>query len=145
MSWSQLPRLTLAALVLLAPGASFAGETARFINAPARIAAPAAELAVQYELKLKLPEGRGLARLLLDAGVNHDDAAAAARLAAGHLGDGLGGCAVNASVSKPTNSSGLRLVRATVTTEAGRMVIERRGTELMIAAETAARKFPRLV
>lgn len=145
MSSSPLPRLMVAAAALLSPSASFAGEVAQFINAPAMTAVPAVKLAVQYELKLRLPEGRGLARLLLDAGVDRDDAAAAARLAAGHLGNGTGGCDVSVSVSKAANGSGLRLVRASVMTEASRTVIERRGAELAIASQSATRKFPRLV
>jgi hypothetical protein len=104
---------------------------------------PAANVAVQYELKLQLPEGRGLARLLLDAGVDRDDAVAAARLAAGHLGDSSGGCQVKAFIAR--TASGFRIVRAMVITNAGQTVIERRGAELAIASESAARKFPRLV
>ena len=55
--------------------AADAAETARFLNAPASALAPAPKLAVQFELKLRLPEGRGLARLLINAGVKSDDAA----------------------------------------------------------------------
>jgi hypothetical protein len=129
--------------ILLIPGTARAGETARFLNAPATSAKPATKLALQYELKLSLPEGRGLARLLLDAGVDRDDAAAAARLAAGHLGDGSGGCEVKVFITKSTE--GFRLVRALLMTDAAQTVIERRGAELAIASETAARKSPRLV
>jgi len=107
--------------------------------------APAVKLAVQYDLKLRLPQGRGLARLLLDAGVDRDDAAAAARLAAGHLGDGAGGCDVQVSITKAAGTGVFKLVRATLMTAAGRTVIERHGAELTIASESATRKFPRLV
>ena len=103
------------------------------------------KLAVQYDLKLRLPEGRGLARLLLDAGVDRDDAAAAARLAAGHMGDGAGGCDVQVSITKGAGAGGFKLVRATLMTNATRTVIERRGAELTIASESEARKSPRLV
>jgi len=130
---------------LLLPSAAIAKESAQFLNTPAIATAPVAKLAVQYELKLRLPEGRGLARLLLDAGVDRDDAAAAARLAAGHLGSGAGGCDIQLSISKAAGGSGFALIRATLMTEASRTVIERRGAELTIASETAARKFPRLV
>lgn len=92
-----------------------------------------------------MPEGHGLARLLLDAGVDRGDAAAAARLAAGHLGGGRGGCDVQVSISRAAGGAGFTLVRATLMTEAGQTVIERRGTELKIASEIAARKLPRLI
>jgi hypothetical protein len=137
-------RLSALAALLL-PGAAYAGETARFLNAPATSAAPAIKLAVQYDLKLRLPEGRGLARLLLDAGVDREDAAAAARLAAGHMGDGAGGCEVQVSITKAPDAGESRLVRATLMTSASRTVIERRGAELTIASQSEARKFPRLV
>jgi hypothetical protein len=137
-------RLSALAALLL-PSAAYAGETARFLNAPAASAAPAIKLAVQFDLKLRLPEGRGLARVLLDAGVDREDAAAAARLAAGHMGDGSGGCDVQVSVTKAADAGGLRLVRATLMTNASRTVIERRGAELTIASQSEARKFPRLV
>ena len=135
----------LGAAALLASSAAHAGETARFLNAPASAAAPAVKLAVQYDLKLRLPQGRGLARLLLDAGVDRDNAASAARLAAGHLGDGSGGCDVQVSITKAAGNGGFKLVRATLMTNAGRTVIERRGAELTIASESATRTGPRLV
>lgn len=143
MTISRICALSVAALLL--PSAACAKESAQFLNAPAIATAPAPKLAVQYELKLRLPEGRGLARLLLDAGVDRDDAAAAARLAAGHMGDGLGGCDVQVSISKGAGGTGFRLVRATLMTAARQTVIERRGAELTIASEVIARKFPRLV
>ena len=135
----------LSAAALLLSSAAYGGERAQFLNAPVTATAPAPKLAVQYELKLRLPEGRGLAKLLLDAGVDRDDAAAAARLAAGHMGDGLGGCDVQVSVSRAASGTGFRLVRATLMTAASQTVIERRGAELTIASEIAARKFPRIV
>jgi hypothetical protein len=134
-----------AVVALLTPVAAYAGETAQFLKAPASAAAPAVKLAVQYELTLRLPQGRGLARLLLDAGVDRDDAAAAARLAAGHMGDGLGGCDAKVSIAKAADGSGFRLVRATLMSVAGQTVIERHGAGLTIASDTPARKFPRLV
>lgn len=127
------------------PTAAHGGETAHFLNAPATEAAPAVKLAVEYDLKLRLPASRGLARLLLDAGVDRDDAAAAARLAAGHLGDGSGGCDVQVSIARAAGEGGFKLIRATLMTNAGRTVIERRGAELTIASESAATKAPRLV
>jgi hypothetical protein len=130
---------------LLAPCAAGAAEMPSFLNAPATAAAPAPKLAVQFELKLRLPEGRGLARLLLDAGVDRDDAAAAARLAAGHLGDGLGGCEAEVSISRSVEGGGFRLVRVMLMTQADQTVIERRGSGLAIASQAGARKTPRLV
>ena len=135
----------LGAAALLASSVAHAAETARFLNAPANAAAPAVKLAVQYDLKLRLPEGRGLARMLLDAGVDREDAASAARLAAGHLGDGSGGCDVQVSITRAAGTGDFKLVRATLMTNASRTVIERRGAELTIASESATRKSPRLV
>jgi hypothetical protein len=133
------------AAALIVPAAAHAGEAAQFLRAPATAAAPAVKVAVQYHLKLSLPQGRGLARLLLDAGVDRDDAAAAARVAAGHLGDGSGGCDVEVSITRAAGSGEFKLVRATLMTSNGRTVIERRGAELRIASESAAARFPRLV
>jgi hypothetical protein len=92
-----------------------------------------------FELKLRLPEGRGLARLLLQAGVDRDDAAAAARLAAGHLGDDLGGCEAKVTISRSVEGGGLRLERVMLLTEAAQTIIERRQGELMLATTDSAR------
>jgi hypothetical protein len=139
--------LKAAALALVVPLAQpvLAAETAQFLNAPVRAGAPPARLAVQYEMKLRLPEGRGLARLLLDAGVEQNDAAAAARIAAGHLGEDLGGCQAKVSVSRSSDGNGYRLERVTLFTQEGQTVIERRRGELAIASTAANRKYPRLV
>jgi hypothetical protein len=136
---------TVAVVASFIPVAAYAGETAQFLNAPAAAAAPAVKLAAEYELTLRLPEGRGLARLLLDSGVDKNDAAAAARLAAGHMGDKAGGCDVQVFISKAADGGGAKLVRATLMTAAGQTVIERRGADLAIASETATSKSPRLV
>lgn len=125
--------------------AADAAETARFLNAPASALAPAPKLAVQFELKLRLPEGRGLARLLINAGVKSDDAAAAARLAAGHLGDGSGGCFAKVSIARDSASGVFNVVRVMLQTEDDQTVIERRGNDLAIASQAATRKFPRLI
>ena len=135
----------VAVLTLLFATPSYAAETAHFLNAPATSAEAPAGLAVQYQLALQLPEGHGLARLLLDAGVEGDDAAAAARLAAGHMGAGGSGCAVKIFISKSGDGNGAKLVRATLMSAKGQTVIERRGAALVIASETAAAKAPRLV
>jgi hypothetical protein len=118
----------------VAPTAAGAAETAQFLNAPVTAAPPAPKLAVQYELKLRLPEGRGLARSLLDAGVDRDDAAAAARLAAGHLGDGQSGCDVRIAISRSVDGGGYRLDRVTLFSSVSQTVIERRRGELTVAS-----------
>ena len=118
------------------PGAASAAERAIFLNAPAIDGSPAPKLAVQFQLKLRLPEGRGLARLLLDAGVSQDDAAAAARLAAGHLGAGSGGCQAMVSVERNAQGGASSVVRVQLITDTRLTVIERRGTELTIASDT---------
>jgi hypothetical protein len=142
----RLGAIAVAAIAAaLASGTAQAGELPLFLNAPAPSSAPAAKSAVQYELKLHLPQGRGLARLLIDAGVDRDEAASAARLAAGHLGDGAGGCYATISIAGGLNGSGFRLMRMTLLTEASQTVIERRGADLSIASEGATRKSPKLV
>ena len=94
-----------------------------------------------FELKLRLPEGRGLARLLLDAGVASDDAAQAARLAAGHLGGGTGpwagGCDAKVEVSRTVDTSGLRLERLALSSADGQTLIERRGGQLTLTTTAA--------
>ena len=128
-----------------APVTAIAAETARFINAPAPIAAQPPNLAAQYELRLMLHDGKGLARQLLDAGVNKDDAAEAARLAAGHLGGGTTDCFAKVSVVRVSASSGLTLVRVMLTTDSDQTVLERRDGQLAIASQAAMRKSPKLV
>jgi|SRR6185369_57243 len=121
-----------------------AAEDAQFLNAPAT-SLPTPKFAAQFQLRLRLPEGRGLARLLLDAGVSQDDAGAAARLAAGHLGAGAGGCTALVSIERSAGTTGFSLVRVQLVTDATQTVIERRGRDLVVASDTAARETPRLV
>ena len=92
-----------------------------------------------FELELRLPEGRGLARLLLQAGVDCYDAAAAARLAAGHLGDEIGGCEAKVTISRSLEGGGLRLERVMLLTQAAQTIIERRQAQLMLATTDSAR------
>src|SRR4051794_9723963 len=82
-----------------------AEDRASFIPTPMSVSPPAPKLAVLFALKIRLPEGRGLAASLLQAGVEQDDAAAAARIAAGHLGDGSGGCDAKAEISRVAGSA----------------------------------------
>jgi hypothetical protein len=144
----NLARLSASALaftLLLAPGAGVAENLAPMFHAPSAKVPSKPKLAVLFALKLRLPQGRGLARLLLDAGINRDDAAAVARLAAGHLGDGAGGCDATAEVSQGMDGTGLRLERVELQTQAGRTTIERREGELTVASQQSAGKNPRLV
>ena len=131
--------------LLTAPGTASARETARFLNAPATRSAPAVESAVQYELELRLRGSSGFAQALLDAGIDGDDVANAARLASDRLGDDGSRCDVKVSISKTIGQDRLGLVRVALSSEAGQIVIERRGDELVVASQAAARKFPRLV
>jgi hypothetical protein len=123
---------------------SAAAETATFLNAPAKAGAVPVKLAGQFDLKLRLPRGRGLARLLIDAGVAHDDAAAAAKLAAGRLGESENGCFATVSVERAAGGA-LNVVRVMLTTDDQRTIIERRGDELAIASESPIARQPRLV
>lgn len=124
-----------AAILFVSTGA-LAAEPAVFRNAPAIAGSPAPKLAVQFQLKLYLPEGKGLARLLLDAGVNQDDAAAAAKLAAGRLGAGQGGCEATVSIQRGADGGGFNLVRVQLSTDARQTVIERRGAQLTLTSDT---------
>lgn len=133
------------ASALATPSIAGAAEDAVFLNAPAAASSPSPKLAAQFQLKFNLPEGQGLARLLLDAGVNQDDAAKAARLAAGHMGAGVGGCSATVSIERSTGATAFDLVRVLLSSAAEQTVIERRGTELAIASATPASKSPRFV
>ncbi len=93
-------------------------------------AAPAPRLATVFELKLRLPQGRGLARLLLDAGVASEDAAEAARIAAGHC-DPVGGCDAKVAISRQLDSN-LRVERVVLVSASGQTVIERRDGRLAL-------------
>lgn len=121
-----------------------AAETATFLNAPAKAGIAPVKFAGQFEFKLHLPQGRGLARLLIDAGVAQDDAAAAAKLAAGRMDDGRNGCFATVSVERGANGE-LSLIRVMLTTDDQRTIIERRGPDLAIASESAIAKQPRLI
>ncbi|MFL6722409.1 MAG: hypothetical protein ACJ8FT_11500 [Sphingomonas sp.] len=136
--------IACAAVVACVSSGAFAAEHAVFLNAPAVAASPVPKLAVQFGLKLHLPEGKGLARLLIDAGVNQEDAAEAAKLAAGHLGAGLGGCEATVSIERSAGG-GFSLVRVQLSTDARQAVIERRGNEFTLASDTPTSHSLRLV
>jgi hypothetical protein len=137
-------RALVAAALLVAPGVACAAELP-VLHAPATPAPPQPKLAGLFELKLRLPEGHGLASLLLQAGVDRDDAAMAARLAAGHLGDGLGGCDAKVTVSRSLDGPGFRLERVVLLSPAGQTIIERHRVGLEIAPAQGARMLSRLV
>jgi hypothetical protein len=100
------------------------------------VAPPAPQLALMFVLKLRLPEGRGLAAQLLQAGVDENDAATSARIAAGHLGDGEGGCNAKIEISRPVGATHFRLERIELTTDDRRTIIERRQGQLSLASAT---------
>jgi hypothetical protein len=121
----------LGAAAILSPGAAWAEAMPRPVRAVVTLAPPAPRLATIFELKLRVPQGQGLARLLLDAGVARDDAAEAARLAAGHC-DGLGGCDARVAISRQLDAAGLRVERLVLVSPSGQTVIERRDGRLAL-------------
>jgi hypothetical protein len=146
MAILRLPlKASLLALgLLVSSGVACAQEAPSLLSKPTKPATPSPKLAGMFELELRLPEGRGLAKLLLQAGVSKDDAAVAARLAAGHLGDGLGGCEARVTISRSVEG-GLRLERVMLLTQASQTIIERRQGELTLATTDSARNWSRLV
>jgi hypothetical protein len=139
-----LGRLSLA-VALLVPSIAGATDLPPLLTTPATKAPPQTSTAALYELRLRLPEGRGLANLLLQAGVDQNDTAVVEQLAAGHLGDGLGGCDAKVDVVRSLSGSGFRLQRVVLMTQAGQTVIERRHGQLTIASQQGASKIARLV
>lgn len=129
----MLPMLAAAGIAAV-HGAAQAESQAAFVRAPLTLAAPAPELALMVALKVQLPLGRGLAAQLLQAGVDQNDAAAAARIAAGHLGDGSGGCSAKIEISRPVGATAFRVERVELTTNGQRTVIERRQGQLSLAS-----------
>lgn len=149
MAWSSCNRLTAVASVfaVAAFGATTAGaaDLAPIPAMPTSKTPPKPNAAVLYALKIQLPEGQGLARMLIQAGVSQADAAAAAKLAAGHLGNGNGGCNAKIEISGALNGGSYRLERAVLLTTSGQTVIERRSGELTIASQQATTTSARLV
>lgn len=95
-------------------------------------------LANLFEVKFRLPAGRGLARYLLEIGVDQKDAAEAARLAAGHLGDGAGDCLAKVAISRPLTGAGLTIERVTLVTQSQQTVIDRRDGDLVVTDQSHA-------
>jgi hypothetical protein len=112
---------------------------------PSAEAPPQPKQAALYAIKLRLPEGRGLAALLLQAGVSQDDASLTARLAAGHLGDGSGGCEAKVELSRPIQGGITSLERVVLTTGGAETVIERRAGALTLASEHGVQRGSPLV
>jgi hypothetical protein len=112
---------------------------------PETKAPPPTKIAVLFAFLVHLPEGRGLARALLDLGVDRDDAAAAAKIAAGHLGDGDGGCDAKIEISRVISASGYKLERVSLVTQASQSTIERRSGELTLTGERASQATARIV
>jgi hypothetical protein len=127
-----------AAAALCAGDPALAADLAPIPAMPTTKVPPRPNAAVLYALKVRLPEGQGLARLLMDAGVSQEDAAAAAKLAAGHLGGNTGGCDVKVEISNTLVGGGYRLERAVLLTASSQTTIERREGKLAIAAQQAA-------
>ena len=131
----------VAAFCLLAcPSAGAAEEQANVLSAIATPGIGAPKFAGQFQLRLQLADGR-LARALLDVGVKQEDAAAATKLAAGHLGTGAGGCQALISIERNPDGA-YSLMRVQLTTDSRRAVIEWRGSELVIASDTEIGKSP---
>jgi len=121
--------ITYAPLLALAPAAALA-EAMPALPAVVSTAPPAPRLATVFELKLRLPHGVGLARLLLEAGVASDDAADAAKLAVGHC-QSVGGCDAKVAISRQLDSR-LRVERVVLMSASGQTVIERRDGRLAL-------------
>src|SRR5690242_11528905 len=69
--------------------------------------------AATFEVRLNLPEGRWLARQLIELGIADEDAGEAAKLAVGHLGQDRGGCVAKVAISKPVGTEPARVDRIT--------------------------------
>ena len=134
--------LLLAVSTLAFPSGAAAEQAPSPLNAIARPGMGAPKLAGQFQLRLRVADGR-VARALLDAGVRQEDAAAVAKLAAGHLGSGPGGCEALVSIER-TPTGDYSLMRVQLTTDTRRAVIEWRGSELILTSDAPLRTSPAL-
>lgn len=130
---SRSVRVLAVASALMAPGVARAAELRPLVLAPAPQNAPPVVLAVSFEMKLYLRDGKDLADLLLEAGVDKGDTAAAAELALDRIKPGTGSF-VRLSVSRSAENVGLRLQRLTIVDETDQTVVERRQGKLKITA-----------
>ena len=132
-----MDRLFLRAICLFAaaaPGApALAEDGPPFVTAPAASQPAPVSLAVSYELEFRLTSDMTIAELLLQTGVNPDDATAADKLSAGHDG-GSSGCFVRIAITKPLGATEYRLQRLTLITASIQTVMERRSGALAISS-----------
>lgn len=115
-----------------------AADALPLVKAPAPIAAPSVTLAVTYEMKLQLHEGRGLARQLIDSGIDQDDAAAAAKLGSSYMSKAKGGCSAKVAATRLPGVDALRLTRVTFYAGSKIIVMERRDGKLAVTSERTA-------
>lgn len=121
----------------LLPTQAASADDRPFLRAPASQGSLPVKLAVAFELRFHLAAGGDLEAMLVQADVDADDAAAAARLAAGTASDTASGCYVKIAITKSLNGNGFRIERLTLLTEASQTVMERRGGELTVSASGA--------
>ncbi|MEO7277909.1 MAG: hypothetical protein ABIW33_07800 [Sphingomicrobium sp.] len=134
--WQGTAGLLACLMFAVVPSAANAAPIP-FLLAPSSNTAVGAQSAAVFDVKLRLAAGGGLARLLLDNGVSKDDAAMAARLAAGHLGEQAAGCSALVSIARSVGTDALRVERIILTTDTAQTVIERRSGELSLTSVAA--------
>lgn len=130
-------RISLLAICLTA-AAAFSGpvlaeEGPPLVRTPAALQPAPVSLAVSYELKFRLTPDMTIAELLLQTGVNAEDATAADKLSAGHDG-GSTGCFVRIAITKPLGATEYRLQRLTLITASSQTVMERRSGAVAISS-----------
>lgn len=133
--------ILLASVLLISAGPSFAAELP-VSAAPMTSAAPEPRWAGLFDLKLVLREDQGLARALLDAGVNGRDASAAAQAIAGQPVQRNGACSLTLALSRSTDGTDFGLQRLVLWGSSGQMIIERRHGVLTVVENGATRSRP---
>lgn len=129
------------ALLCFAAAARAQPNALSFYHLPARDHSTAALRAATFEVALQLPDGRWLARQLIELGVSDLDAGEAAKLAVGHLGQDSGGCTAKVVISQPVGGDSLQLDRLTLVTATDQTVLERRNGILSLV--DSAQRFSR--
>lgn len=131
--------LTMSVCVLgLVAAPATAAEAPPFVRAPTVSTDSPLILAAMFHTTIQLPEGRGIAKALMELGVTAGDAAEAARLAASHLGEGQGGCTAKIEISRADNGQE-SLRRLVLSTAGDQTIIERRGEKLSLVPASAIR------